>query len=67
MTTSIKELEQERIEGKEEGMVKTHLNSLLRKIQKGKFYEQIMDELEIDDETYFESLWDLVQDILIVL
>ena len=65
MTAALRELKQEREEGREEGVILSHFNSLLRKIQKGKSYEIIVneiDEIGIDDEYYFEELWATIQD-----
>ncbi len=44
-----------------ESVLLFRFSSLLRKIQKGKDYATILDELETDDENYSEELWSLVQ------
>lgn len=45
-----------------ESVLLFRFSSLLRKIQKGKDYATILDELETDDENYSEELWSLVQE-----
>lgn len=62
MTAAIRELEKEREEGIERGIVLGDLRTLQKKILKGKDYATIFNEMEIEDEDYFESLYLLIQE-----
>lgn len=61
MTAALRELKQEREEAREEGAILENLKAIQKKLQKGKDYATTFDEMEIEDEHYFEELWELIQ------